>query len=159
MIHIDYWLTKLDEKINESDYEKLMFELDGLDFYKFFYNGSYWYPVDFINTCDGKILENNKISEITYKLKDKEIEFILENHKKLILTDNDFLKAFNIRNQSEIPDTVSKLYKSGKLYFDGGHYYFLNETEYNKVMLYLHEQIDLLNKIYRSLKLPQINIC
>lgn len=158
MLHISYWVLDFEENTEISNIEELIFDIEGLDFYKFFYDVDQWFPVEFINTYDGTILYDESILEITHDLKYKEIDLKLEDGESLILLEEDFLKTFNLNNKSEIVETISSLSNSAKLYFDGGHYYFLNEKNIKKAMLYMIEQVVLLNKIYSRFKLPEINI-
>ena len=53
---------------------------------------------------------------------------------------------------------IIELIRTKKLYFDGGHYFYINEKNYKRLMLYMVEQVKFLNKIYNELNLREIEV-
>ena len=157
--HINYWEFEGEQVLSRQDFETLMFEFNGLDFYKFFYNSNELRePTSIINTYDGTYMQDDKIKILSFKLETQQIEFIIENDTVLIMDDKEFREIFKIDNEDDYQRIVLSLKKNSKLYFDGASLFFINEKNYTKVMLYMIEQINLLNEIYGRLKLPQISI-
>ena len=91
-IQLMYWLSDFEEERDPKMMDRLLFEIKGLDFYRFFYNDLEWYPY-----------------------------LILDKH-------------------------------------DGRHYFFINDKNYKRVMLYMNELVNFLNDAYKDLKLTEIEI-
>ncbi len=156
-IQLMYWLNDFEEDRDKSIKEKLVFEIEGLDFYKFFYNDFEWYPYLILERYDGFYLYDDEITDVKYSYSNESILFDLTNNIQLELSKSEFPIIFKCE-MSEINKTIIELINSKKLYFDGGQYFFINEKNYKKLMLYMIEQVTFLNKAYRYLNLKEILI-
>jgi len=156
-IQLMYWIQDFEENHDRQAVDKLFFEIQGMDFYKFFYNDNEWYPYLILEKYDGFYLNNDKIVEVKYDLLKESITFHLESHLEFTLSINEFPKTFNIY-EADLYSKIVELIKSKKLYFDGAHYFFINEKNNKRLMLYMNEQIKILNDIYRELNLKEISI-
>jgi hypothetical protein len=156
-IQLIYWLNDFEEDRDKKMMEKLLFEIEGLDFKKFFYNDFEWYPYKVLEKYDGVYLTDNAIEEIRHNIIQDKVIFFVENDIQLEISRNEFPKVFNC-GDADIYNVLHELSKTKKLYFDGGKYFYIKETEYQRLMLYMNEQVRFLNKIYNELNLREIDI-
>lgn len=156
-IQLMYWLNDFEEDRDKNIVEKLVYEFEGLDFYKFFYNDFEWYPYLILERYDGLYLYNDEILDVKYSYGNLNILFDLTNNIQIELSKSEFPIIFKCE-MSEINKTIIELINSKKLYFDGGMYFFINEKNYNRLMLYMNEQVKILNEIYKELNLREIEI-
>lgn len=156
-IQLMYWLNDFEEDRDKKMMEKLIYEIHGLDFYKFFYNDFEWYPYHVLEVYDGFYLNDDVIEEIRFNLKQDVIVFNIENNIQLEISITEFPTIFNC-DIVDINKIIVELIKTKKLYFDGGHYFYINEKNYKRLMLYMVEQVKFLNKIYNELNLREIEV-
>lgn len=156
-IQIMYWLNDFEEDRDKNIEEKLDYEFEGLDFYKFFYNDFEWYPYLILERYDGLYLYNDEILDVKYSYGNLNILFDLTNNIQIELSKSEFPIIFKCE-MSKINKTIIELINSKKLYFDGGMYFFINEKNYNRLKLYMNEQVKILNEIYKELNLREIEI-
>jgi hypothetical protein len=156
-IQLMYWIQEFEENHDRQTLDKLLFEIQGMNFYKFFYNADEWYPYQILEKYDGFYINDDKIHEVKYDLLKETITFLLENNIEFTLSLSKFPKVFNI-DEADVYPTIDELIKSKKMYFDGAHYFFINEKNYKRLMLYMNEQVTILNNIYRELELREIEV-
>lgn len=156
-IQLMYWLSDFEEERDPKMMDRLLFEIKGLDFYRFFYNDLEWYPYLILDKHDGIFLNDDRIFEVKYDIEQEAITFFFEDSIQLELYKFEFPKIFNC-HINDIDKTIIELIKSKKIYFDGGHYFFINDKNYKRVMLYMNELVNFLNDAYKDLKLTEIEI-
>jgi hypothetical protein len=106
---------------------------------------------------DGLYLNDDEIIEVKYNLQRESITFNIDNNIQLELLKLEFPLIFNC-DISNVNKTIIELINSKKLYFDGGHYFFINEKNYQRLMLYMNEQVIILSNAYKYLNLREIEI-
>lgn len=146
-IQLYFWLNDFEEDRDPIMMEKLLFEINGCDFYKFFYDYESGFPNLIIDEYDGLYLYDNEIIDVKFNLRHEAITFNLDEEIQLEVSRNEFPIIFNC-DSSDTNKTIFELINEKKLYFDGGHYFFINEKNYKRLMLYMFEQVKYLNKIY-----------
>lgn len=156
-IQLLFWCNEFEEDRDSVMMEKLLFEIQGLDFYKFYFIGFDYDSLEIIEDYDGVCLTDEEILEVNFILGNDGYIFRLEDDMKLEISNQELEKIFKC-DLLDSNQNIIQFFRRKQLYFDGWEYYFVNEKNYKRLMNYMNGQLQELNKIYSDLGLREVKI-